>query len=180
MKEYPLGKAFMLIEPGPVVMVTSAGQEHPNVATITWTTVLDWSPRLALCTGPWNYTVKALLETKECVISIPTVELAKKVVSVGTCSSKDVDKFKKFGLTAEAAAEIGAPLIKECYANIECRVIDHIEKYNIIVLEGVKAWVDGSTEHPKFMHAVGDGHFTVDGETLDLREYMPNKLPPGV
>jgi flavin reductase (DIM6/NTAB) family NADH-FMN oxidoreductase RutF len=59
--------------------------------------------------------------TKECVINIPTVEIAEKVVACGNCSGADIDKFEKFCLTPKTAARVGAPLIGACYANLECR-----------------------------------------------------------
>ncbi len=70
------------------------------------------------------------------MIIIPTVELAKVVVGVGNCSGHKVDKFRKFCLTSVAASTVRAPLIGECFANLECRVVDTISvvKYNFFVL----------------------------------------------
>jgi flavin reductase (DIM6/NTAB) family NADH-FMN oxidoreductase RutF len=131
-------------------------------------------------TGPWNYSFKALMKTRECMIAVPTVKLSEKVVWIGSCSGRDVDKFAKFGLTPIAASEVKAPLIKECYANLECRVTDYMEEHSIIVLDCVNARVDEKEERPKFFHAVGDRTFVVDGETISHREIMIDKLPPGV
>jgi flavin reductase (DIM6/NTAB) family NADH-FMN oxidoreductase RutF len=131
-------------------------------------------------TGPWNFSCKALLKNRECVIAIPTVELAKKTVQIGSCSGAEVDKFKKFKLTALEASSVKAPLIQECYANIECRVVDHIKKHNIFILDGVKAWVNGQQKAPSFIHAVGDGRFIVDGKKINHRKIMIDKLPAGV
>ncbi len=66
-----LSKAFTLIEPGPVVLVTTHDGRKDNVMTITWTMVLDFSASFAITTGPWNYSYAALRQTRECVISIP-------------------------------------------------------------------------------------------------------------
>ena len=62
--------------------------------------------------------------SKECVINIPTFDLARQVVGIGNCSGADVDKFAKFKLTPVKGAKVDAPLIKECYANFECKVVD--------------------------------------------------------
>ncbi len=161
-------------------MVTAAGDAHPNIMTLTWTMVLDWSPRFALCTGPWNYTYQAMMKSGECVITIPTVELANQVLQVGTHTSQEIDKFSEFGLTSLPAVKVDAPLVSECYANLECKVVDRIKTQNIVILECVKAWIDGSVKDPRFLHAIGDGRFTVDGKTLNLRQKMLNKLPPGI
>lgn len=73
MRELELSKAFTLIEPGPVVLVTTCAAGRANVMTISWTMVLDFSPRFALTTGPWNHSFAALEQQRECVIAIPTV-----------------------------------------------------------------------------------------------------------
>jgi flavin reductase (DIM6/NTAB) family NADH-FMN oxidoreductase RutF len=180
MKTLPLAKAFMLLEPGPVILVTTADGGKPNVMTISWHTVMDFTPRFALVTGPWNYSYRALVKTRECVLALPTVDIAKTVVQIGACSGADTDKFRKFGLTALKAKSVQAPLIRECLANVECRVVEHIRKHNIFVLDAVRAWVDDHREERRTIHARGDGTFIVDGRTIDCRRLMLSRLPPGV
>lgn len=142
--------------------------------------VMDFTPRFAMTTGPWNYSYQAIENTKECVIAIPALELIDQVVGVGICSGADTDKFAKFGLTPLKAKHVGAPLIKECLANIECRVVDFVEKHNIVILEGVEAYFDSDREEQRTLHAVGDGTFIVEGYRLDRREIMRSKLPEGI
>lgn len=180
MDRFQISKAFTLIEPGPVVLVTTNDGKKNNIMTISWTMVTDFTPRFAITTGPWNYSFSALRESKECVISIPTVDLLDKVVGVGTCSGADTDKFEKFGLTPVQGKHVRSPLIKECLANIECNVIDMVETHNIVVLEGVAAYIDSSRKEKRTVHAIGDGTFVVDGRTLNRREMMLSKLPEGV
>jgi flavin reductase (DIM6/NTAB) family NADH-FMN oxidoreductase RutF len=175
-----LSKAFTLIEPGPVVLVTTNDGQKDNVMTITWTMVIGFSAAFAITTGPWNHSYAALLETKECVISIPTVDLIDMAVGVGTCSGEDTDKFEKFGLTPVKARYVRAPLIKECLANIECRVVDIIDRHSIVVLEGVAAYFDSAREEKRMIHAVGNGAFIVDGGKIDRKEMMRSKLPSGL
>lgn len=180
MRRLALEKAFMLLEPGPVLLVATADDGKKNLMTISWHMVMDFTPRFAILTGPWNYSFKALIKNKECVIAIPTVDLSRKVVGIGTCSGKDSDKFSKFELTPLKAKSVKAPLVKECLANIECKVVDYIEKHNIFVLDALNAWVDSARNERRTMHAVGDGTFVIDGRTVNLRKLMKSKLPPGV
>ena len=180
MKKIQISKAFTLIESGPVVLVTTNDGKKNNIMTISWTMVVDFTPMFAMTTGPWNYSFAALQKTKECVIAIPTVDLLDKVVGVGTCSGSDTDKFEKFMLTPVKAKHVKAPLIKECLANIECKVADIVKEHNIIVLEGVAAYIDNSRKEKRTIHAVGDGTFIVDGRKLDRREMMLSKLPSGL
>ncbi len=180
MKKLHLNKAFTLIEPGPVVLVTTTDGHKNNIMTITWTMVMDFTPRFAITTGPWNYSYAALRKTKQCVIAIPGVDLLDKVVGIGTCSGADTDKFDKFRLTTVKGRYVEAPLIKECLANIECVVVDVIGKHNIIVLDAVQAYTEPSRKEQRTLHAVGDGTFVADGRSLDRKEMMKEKLPPGV
>jgi len=180
MKRMQLGNAFTLLEPGPVVLVTTNDGEKNNIMTISWTMVMDFTPLFAITTGPWNHSYKALQKSRECVIAIPTVDLIDQVVGIGTCSGADTDKFQKFGLTPAKAKQVGSPLIKECLANIECKVIDIIKKHNIIVLEGVAAYFDSSRQEKRTIHAVGDGTFVVDGRKLNRKKMMQMWIPDGV
>lgn len=124
-KSYPLSKVYGLLEPGPVVMVTTANKTRTNIMTMSWHTMLEFEPPLVGCViSNRNTTFDILKATRECVINIPTVALAKKVVGVGNTSGAKIDKFKKFGLTPMAASHVKAPLIDECYANLECKVVD--------------------------------------------------------
>lgn len=180
MKPMPLGRAFTLLEPGPVVLVTTHDRGKGNVMTISWTMVLDFAPLFALTTGPWNYSYAALRRSRECVIAIPTVDLIDKVVGIGTCSGADTDKFERFGLTPLKAKRIRAPLVKECLANIECKVVDILTKHNIVVLKGLAAYYDRARKEKRTLHAIGDGTFVTDGHRLNRRTMMRSKLPAGV
>lgn len=180
MKKFPLKKAFTFIEPGPVIMLTTFDGKKNNVMTLSWTMVMDFTPQFAILTGPWNHSYKALVKTKECVISIPSVDISQKVIKIGACSGKNTDKFKKFNLTPLKAKYVKAPLIKECLANIECRVADHIKKHNIFVLDGIAAWIDDKRKEKRIFHAAGDGTFNVQGRRINYKKLMLNKLPDGV
>lgn len=179
MRALKLSKAFTLMESGPVVLITTRDENKSNIMTISWTMVMDFTPRFAITTGEWNYSFRALKKTGECVIAIPTVDLLDKVVGIGTCSGEDTDKFAKFKLTPVPAKNIGAPLIKECLANIECRVVEIISRHNIIVLDAVAAYVDATRREKRTLHAVGDGTFIVDGRKLNRRKKMAAKIPAG-
>jgi flavin reductase (DIM6/NTAB) family NADH-FMN oxidoreductase RutF len=180
MTELPIEKAFMLIEPGPVILVTTNDKGRNNIMTISWHMVMDFTPQIALTTGPWNYSFQALIHTGECVLAVPTTDLAQKVVGIGNCSGAKVDKFEKFELTPLPAADVKAPLIAECLACLECRVTDYLQPQGIFVLKGIRAWIDNGRKERRTFHANGDGTFVVDGSTLNLRSLMEDKLPPGV
>ena len=168
------------LESGPVVLVTTRDGAKDNIMTISWTMVLDFTPLFAITTGAWNHSFAALRKHRECIIAIPTVDLLDKVVGIGTCSGADTDKFAKFGLTPVPAQHVKPPLIQECLANLECKVIDIVERHHIVVLQAVAAYIDTTRKEKRMVHAVGDGTFIVDGRKIDLRKMMAAKLPEGV
>ncbi|MGA3164153.1 MAG: flavin reductase family protein [Verrucomicrobiota bacterium] len=170
-RTFPLAQVYGLLEPGPVVMVTTARAGRANIMTMSWHTMMEFVPPLVGCViSNQNYSFEILKATRECVINIPTVELAEKVVGCGNASGQSVDKFKTFSLTPMAASVVKAPLIAECYANLECKVIDGklVAKYNFFVLEVVKAWIDPRQKHPRTIHHQGEGVFMVAGRTIKL------------
>lgn len=180
MEPLPLHKAFTLIEPGPVTLVTTHDGTRANIMTITWTMVLDFAGGFAIATGPWNHSYAALRDRKECVLALPAADMLDTAVGIGTCSGRDTDKFRRFGLTAMKARHVRPPLIRECLANIECRVTDIVERHGIVILQGLSAWHDPGRAEKRMLHAIGDGTFVADGERFDRREAMRAKLPDGV
>jgi flavin reductase (DIM6/NTAB) family NADH-FMN oxidoreductase RutF len=171
----PLSKVYGLLEPGPVVLLTTVRNDRANIMTMSWHTMIEFEPPLVGCViSSRNYTFDILKASKECVINIPTVELAKKVVGCGNTSGRNTDKFKNFGLTPVAASCVKAPLIDECYANLECKVVDGkmATKYNFFILEVLKAWIDPAAKHPQTIHHLGKGAFMVSGETIKLPSKM--------
>jgi flavin reductase (DIM6/NTAB) family NADH-FMN oxidoreductase RutF len=170
-KNLPLSQVYRLIEPGPVTMVTTFHKGKANVMTMSWHMMIDFAPPILACiVSDQNYTFGILKQSKECVINIPTLELAKKAVEVGNVSGSKVDKFKKFNLKHDAGAVVNAPLLSDCYANFECKVIDMklAGKYNMFILEVVKAWIRPSKKRPLTIHHCGKGTFVVDGKTIKL------------
>jgi len=174
-RSLPLSKVYALIEPGPVVLLTTAAAGQSNVMAMSWHTMLEFEPPLIGCVvSNRNHSYGLLKKSRECVINIPTVDIADKVVGCGNTTGARTDKFGKFGLTPCPAAVVQAPLIEECYANLECRVVDTslVSKYMLFVMEVVKAWVDPKAKYPRTIHHLRYGSFMVAGETIKLRSKM--------
>jgi flavin reductase (DIM6/NTAB) family NADH-FMN oxidoreductase RutF len=176
MKDLPLSKVYQLLEPGPVVLLATAHKGRANVMTMSWHMMVEFEPPLVACVvSNANYSFAALRATKECVIALPALELAAKAVAIGNCSGRDIDKFERFGLTQAPAKCVAPPLVAECFANLECKVVDTrlVHKFNLFVLEVLKAWIDPAQKSPKTIHHHGYGRFAVDGETIKLKSRMP-------
>jgi flavin reductase (DIM6/NTAB) family NADH-FMN oxidoreductase RutF len=175
MQHLALSNVYRLLEPGPVVLLTTAWKGRANVMTMSWHMMVDFEPPLVACVvSSADYSFAALRATGECVIALPAVELARTVVKVGNSSGRDTDKFATFGLTPVPASHVAPPLVAECFANLECKVVNDalIDRYNLFVLEVVQAWTDPAQSEPKTIHHQGHGRFAVDGETIRLRSRM--------
>ena len=175
MKDLALAKVYQLLEPGPVVLLTTSAKGRANVMTMSWHMMVEFEPPLIACVvSSADHSFAALKATKQCVIAIPALKLAQKVADVGNCSGRDVAKFETIGLTPRKASRVAAPLVAECFANLECRVVDSrmVNKYNLFVLEVLKAWVDPKQKNPKTIHHRGYGRFVVDGSVIRLKSRM--------
>src|SRR4029077_15814781 len=149
--DFPVSNVRRYLEPGPIVLVSSAWRGEKNIMTMGWHTVLEFVPALIGCViASGNHSFDLIRRSGECVINLPTTALTNKVVGIGNCSGAAVDKFKKFRLTAERARarkckkfppprepaeEVGAPLIRECHANFECKLKDDrlVDEYNFFI-----------------------------------------------
>jgi flavin reductase (DIM6/NTAB) family NADH-FMN oxidoreductase RutF len=165
--DFPVHDIRRFLEPGPIVLVSSAHKDETNIMTMGWHMVMEFSPSLVgCCIASGNHSFELVRKSKQCVINLPTVDLAATVVKIGNSSGSDIDKFAEFGLTGEPATEVKAPLIGECYANFECKLVDAswVKKYNAFVFEVVKAHVAIRPKLPKTIHYRGDGEFMISGE----------------
>lgn len=188
-EHYPPTKVYRLVEPGPVLLVStgSLAEGTHNIMTMGFHMVLQHEspPLLGISLGPWDASFAALKKHKQCVLAVPDVAMAGLVVDIGNCSADDEEiaaaggKWKHFGLDAVAARKVKAPLVGggDIIANIECVVEDArmVSRYNMWVLKPVKAWLNPERrpgEGGQMFHHRGDGTFVVDGEVVDLKERM--------
>ena len=175
-KDFPVSNVRRFLESGPIVLVSSTWKGQHNIMTMGWHMIMEFEPSLIGC-YIWNenHSFDMIKNSKECVINIPALDIATNVVKIGNCSGRDVNKFEKFKLTPLPGKKVKAPLIQECYANFECKLIDtsQIKKYNLFILEVVKAHVAISPKFPKTIHYRGDGLFMISGPTVTkYRKYF--------
>jgi|SRR5450830_921188 len=170
--DYPVANIRHYLEPGPIVLVTSRWQDETDVMTLGWHTVMEFTPSLVGCIiASGNHSFELIRSSRECVINIPTVEMIDTVVDIGNCSGAEVDKFSRFGLTTSAASMVRAPLIDDCFVNLECKLYDDclIDTYNYFIFEVVKAHAAANPKHPQTVHYTGDGEFMAAGKHLSRR-----------
>lgn len=172
-RQFPVEKVRRYLEPGPIVLVSSAWKGKRNIMTMGWHTVMEFSPSLVGCIiSSANHSFDMVRRSRECVINLPTTALTDEVVGIGTTTGAEIDKFEHFGLTADEADSVKAPLIRECHANFECKLVDDrlVDQYNFFIWEVVSAHVAASPKHPETLHYKGEGTFMVAGKTIYRRK----------
>jgi len=146
--EVKLNRAYRLVEPGCVVLVTSGTLEKPNVMTFSWQMPVNTSNpcliSLALNNFKGRYSYELIKQNHELVINVPGEELLEETHFAGMVSGKEIDKFKECGLTPIPAKMVKPPLIKECAANLESKVVEifKMETHDILICEVVRALAD--------------------------------------
>jgi flavin reductase (DIM6/NTAB) family NADH-FMN oxidoreductase RutF len=178
--DLPVSRVRRYLEPGPIVLVSSALGGRRNLMTMGWHTMMEFTPSLIGCViASSNYSFDLIRDSGECVLNVPTIALTDAVVGIGNTSGADLDKFQHFGLTAAKARRVQAPLVAECYANFECRLADDalVQRYNFFIFEVVTAHVARSPRHPRTLHYTGDGVFMVAGRVISRRrQFRPELL----
>ncbi|XZG71458.1 flavin reductase family protein [Chitinibacteraceae bacterium HSL-7] len=161
--EVPLDKAYLLMNHGPVTLVSSAAGGVDNVMAASWTMPLDFDPpKVAVVIDSQTRTRALVTASGEFVINIPASTQHDAVLAAGHYSGQNVDKFAQCGLGKARAAKVAAPLVEGCLAWLECKVLprpDNETRHDLFLAEVVAAWADDSV----FSH--GRWHFSEDGPT---------------
>ncbi|MGD1878101.1 MAG: flavin reductase family protein [Kiloniellaceae bacterium] len=178
--DLPVHLARRYLEPGPIVLVSSALKGKTNIMTLGWQTVMEFTPSLVGCMiSGGNHSFAMIRDSGECVINLPTTALTDTVVGIGNTTGAEIDKFDRFGLTAEDSEKVKAPCIRECHAHFECRLHDDamVDKYNFFIFKVVKARVAPRPKHPETLHYTGEGVFMVSGRIISRRRlFKPEML----
>lgn len=178
--DFPVGEVRRFLEPGPVVLVSTAHDGARDVMTMGWHMVLEFAPSLlACCLSRGNHSHALARASGSCVINLPTAELVDTVVRIGNSSGAELDKFEAFGLTTTPASAVAAPLIDQCHSSFECRLHDDslVARYDLFVWEVVKAHVARVPKIPQTVHYRGDGQFMLSGPDISRRRlFRPEML----
>ncbi len=177
-RPFPVDRVRRYLEPGPVVLLSTAWRGQRAVMTLGWHMMLGYD---LVGTYIWdaNHSHALARRSRECVINLPTADLLDTVVGIGNCSSADVDKFERFGLAAQEADEVAAPLIGKCHASFECRLHETriTRDYPLFVWRVVRAHVAATPKDPSTLHYLGEGRFMIAGRTVSRRRlFRPEML----
>ena len=146
MKEkFPIDRANRLINSGSVILLTCQLEDKVNIISLSWQMPVSRSPMMvAVAVGKDRFSHSQITGSGEFGINVPTWNLIEQVDYCGTRSGIDYDKFKECNFTPFPGEKIKVPLIQECFANLECRVVHKYEAgdHNIFVAEVLEAWVN--------------------------------------
>lgn len=176
-RDFPVDRTREHLEPGPIVMITSAHKGARNIMTLGWHMMLAYDT-VGCYVWNANHSFELFRRSKQCVINVPTRELLDTVVRVGNSHADEGDKFERFGLTPKPATKVSAPLIGECYASFECTLADtsQIAKRGLFIWEVVKAHV-APLRNPETIHYRGQGSFRFAGGSANRRRlFEPDRL----
>jgi len=160
-------REVLLLHPRNTVIVTCCTPDgRPNAITIAWFTPLSLKPPLvAISVAPRRYSHDLISRTEEFVINVPTMDMLKHVWICGTKSGKEVNKIRECGFTLEPSSKVRPPSIKECVANLECKVVNKLTvgDHTLFIGEVVAARVakgvfDGVFDVLKVKHVLHIGY----------------------
>ncbi|HKZ93652.1 MAG TPA: flavin reductase family protein [Candidatus Bathyarchaeia archaeon] len=170
--------ACRLLHPRHTVLVTCSNKAgKANIITLAWSTPTSFKPPMVVISiAPRRFSHKMIEETGEFVVNVPTMDIVKETLFCGRISGSACDKFKEAPLTPLPAKRVRSPIIKECVAHLECKVVEKIKTgdHTLFVGEVISAYVnkgiftetfDVEKVKPVF-HMGGDDFATVASEIV--------------
>ena len=138
-------KPSVILNPVPVVLVTSSDGTTDNVFTVAWTGTICSDPAMTyISVRKERFSYDIIKKTGEFCINLVPENLVFATDYCGVKSGRKEDKFKSMNLTKEKASKISSPLIKESPVNIECKVteIKELGSHDMFLAEVVSVNVD--------------------------------------
>jgi flavin reductase (DIM6/NTAB) family NADH-FMN oxidoreductase RutF len=145
MEKVKLG-AQSLLFPMPAVLVGTRVSENVNFMTAAWCGIAASAPpALTVAIRRERHTFTGIQENRVFSINVPPVRLAEKVDYCGIYSGRKDNKCDLF--TIFYGELDGAPLIRECPVNLECRVIEilDLQSHQLVVGEIRETHVDADS-----------------------------------
>lgn len=138
--------AYRLLHPRHTVLVTCVDESRKaNIITLAWSMPTSISPPLVVISvAPKRHSHRMIEESGEFVVNVPTMEIVKHSLYCGRISGTKVDKFKETRLTLLPSKKVKPPIIKECVAHLECRLVQKIPTgdHTLFVGEVLAAYVN--------------------------------------
>jgi len=178
--EVDLDMAYRLLHPRHTVLVTCHGKKRrANIITLAWSMPTSHDPPMVvLSIAPKRLSHRMIEETGEFVVNVPTMEIVKQTLFCGRISGVECDKFKETSLTAAPAKKVRSPIIRECVAHLECKLVQTIltGDHTLFVGEVLAAYVNKGVFKKTFkvrkvkpiFHMGGDSFVTCTSRVVSL------------
>jgi len=156
-EEAPLARAFRATPTG-LYLISTARDGVPNVQFAFRALGLsDDPPQLLIGQQTGNYSYDTVKLTGELVLNTCSDAHLHAVARSRGMSGRDIqDKFAELGLTPLPAKHVQAPLVKDSYCSVECRVVQElglVDGLAILLVEALACHVD--EEHPPIVRLNG-------------------------
>lgn len=170
--------ATRLMHPRNTVLVTCVDKAgKPNIITLAWSMPTSHNPPMvAISVSPERYSHKLIRNLKEFVVNVPTDKLARESLFCGRRSGRYTRKFEEARLTPEKAKMVKPPIIKECIAHLECRVVNEVKTgdHTVFIGKVITAYADEhlfrngryNIKKVKILLHIGNDDFTTTTENL--------------
>jgi len=179
--------AYRLLHPRHTVLVTCVDKTgKANIITLAWSMPTSINPPMVVISiAPKRLSHRMIKKTGEFVINIPTMKIVRQTLFCGRISGVKCDKFKEAPLTAAPAKKVRSPIIKECVAHLECKLVQTIPTgdHTLFVGEVVAAYVNRGVFTETFnvkkvkpiFHMEGDSFVTIFPKVVTPRRPQPKK-----
>ena len=167
-----------ILPPPPVILISTLYGDIKNIAPFAWNMTVSMNPPLlAVSIRETRDTYKNILETKEFVVAVPNPDLVKEIDITAKSFSRDISEFEKAGLTPINSTIVKPFSVKECQANIECKLewIKQAGDHHIVVGRVVAANLDDKIQtdvvsrlviDPVYLVAADNGKYAGKGEII--------------
>jgi len=179
--------AYRLLHPRHTVLVTCINKAgKANIITLAWSMPTSINPPMVVISiAPKRLSHRMIKKTGEFVINIPTMKIVRQTLFCGRISGRKCDKFKEAPLTAAPAKKVRSPIIKECIAHLECKLVQTIPTgdHTLFVGEVVAAYVNRRVFTETFnvkkvkpvFHMGGDSFVTISPKVVTPRRPRPKE-----
>ncbi len=122
------GNMKSCLQPMPKVLVSCRDANGKNNAlAVGYCGNCSYDPPMVMIgIVPSRYSYNIIKSTGVFVVNLVTKEQQEMFDYLGSHSGRDEDKFSVFNVKVEEGTKINAPLLADCFVNIECKVVDSI------------------------------------------------------
>ena len=174
-------KEFVMTVPSPLFLVTTyKSNGQPNACMQSWAAFTSANHgngfyAILASVNPNGHLYQSLTRRKEAVINFMSAAHHSAAMATIRNNQFEADEITASGLTAEKAAWVEAPMVRECFMNLECRYLwekeivpgdDHV----MICLEVIGAHIHYPVD-PEHVRKTAHDYAGILQKKIDVGEY---------